>query len=250
MSLDRFFAPAEKWQATEVLLTGDEAHHCSRVMRKRTGDKVEVFDGAGRCGRGIIAEDSGGVVRVELAETRKRAARLPAITLAVGIPKGKTMELIVQKAVELGVGAIQPLVTEHTVVRVDGAEAARKAGKWQRVALEACKQCGQNVLPEVAAPCSLQKWLSGRERGRPGLMASLAESAVSFREGIGRLPVDRAELDLLIGPEGDFSMPETKAALAAGFVPVTLGAIVLRVETAVLYGLSVLDYELRGRSSP
>jgi 16S rRNA (uracil1498-N3)-methyltransferase len=163
----------------------------------------------------------------------------------VAIPKGKTMELIVQKAVELGVSAIQPLVTEHTVVRVEGKDAVRKGGKWQRVALEACKQCGQNLLPLVHAPAGFGSWLSERGGERRGIMASLAEGARPFREVIAELPDGVDELDVLIGPEGDFSAGETTAAVESGFQPVTLGVITLRVETAVLFCLSVLGYELK-----
>lgn len=245
MSLDRFHAAPDLWEGDRVSLASDEAHHCTRVMRKRPGDRVEVFDGRGRWGRGSIVDASEGSVQVALAEEGAQQPPEPAVQLAVGVPKGKTMELVVQKAVELGVAAIQPLVTEHTMVRLDSREASKKAAKWQRVALEACKQCGQNVLPTVAVPCSLETWLQGRPAGVPGLIGSLADGAVSLRDGIAGVGDQPAALDLLIGPEGDFSGAETASALAGGFIPVTLGEITLRVETAVLFCLSVLNYELR-----
>ncbi len=113
------------------------------------------------------------------------------------------------------------------------------------MALEACKQCGQNFVTEVFAPVSLEDWLAGRGGERRGLMASLAEGALPLRAGIAELPEELRELDFLIGPEGDFSEGEREAALAEGLRAVSLGGMTLRVETAVLFGLSVLGYELR-----
>jgi 16S rRNA (uracil1498-N3)-methyltransferase len=241
--MDRFFASASAWQEGQVSLDQDESHHCLRVMRKQLGDEIEVFDGEGCWARGVIAESEDGVVRVEVRDEGRAEERPPLITLAVAIPKGKTMELIVQKAVELGASAIQPLMTEHTVVRVDGKEALKKREKWQRVAVEACKQCGRNVLPPVHAPATLEDWLAMRG-GRAGLVASLAKGAVPMRTAIEQLPEELAELDLLIGPEGDLSLAETEAATAGGFQAVSFGEITLRMETAVMFGLSVLGYEL------
>lgn len=243
--MDRFFASAESWKDGKVTLTADESHHCLRVMRKKVGDEVEVFDGAGRWARGSIAEGDSGVVCVDIFDEHCSENRSPTITLAVAVPKGKTMDLIVQKAVELGVDFIQPLITEHTVVRMDEKEANKKSEKWQRVALEACKQCGRNVLPPVAVAVTLEKWLAGRGSARAGLLASLAEGVVPMKEAVRGLSTDLVDLDLLIGPEGDLSAAESEAARQVGFQPVSFGEIVLRVETAVMFGLSVLAYELR-----
>ena len=163
----------------------------------------------------------------------------PVITLAQAIPKGKNMDLIVQKAVELGVATIQPLVTRYTIVQPgDG-----KSAKWRRNALEACKQCGQDTLPEIPEPAAFADWLP-TQAATPGLklIASLAPGARPLREILKNHP-DTRVVTLLIGPEGDFSAEETASALAAGFLPVSLGDIVLRVETATLFCLSVLRYE-------
>jgi 16S rRNA (uracil1498-N3)-methyltransferase len=159
--------------------------------------------------------------------------------LAQAIPKGKNMDFIVQKSVELGIAAIQPLVTRYTVVQPgDG-----KSEKWRRNALEACKQCGQDTLPEIAEPLTFDRWI-GNQLKVPGLkiIASLAPGARPFRNVLRDHPATTAAT-LLVGPEGDFSAEETTAALAAGFIPVSLGSIVLRVETATLYCLSALRYE-------
>jgi 16S rRNA (uracil1498-N3)-methyltransferase len=149
------------------------------------------------------------------------------------------MDLIVQKAVELGVFAIQPLVTRNTVVQPgDG-----KSLKWRRNALEACKQCGQDRLPNIADPLNFDAWLATQsEVAGLKLIASLADGALPLRETLRRHPGTQAAT-LLVGPEGDFSPQESAAAVAVGFIPVSLGEIVLRVETATIFCLSALRYE-------
>jgi 16S rRNA (uracil1498-N3)-methyltransferase len=149
------------------------------------------------------------------------------------------MDLIVQKAVELGVAAIQPLVTRNTIVQPgDG-----KSEKWRRNALEACKQCGQDTLPRVEEPLTFERWISAASSALDlKIIASLAHGARPLREVLHAHLGTRA-VTLLIGPEGDFTAEETVAALDAGFLPVSLGEIVLRVETATLFCISALRYE-------
>ena len=148
------------------------------------------------------------------------------------------MELIVQKAVELGVASIQPLMTENTVAKAD----EKKLQKWQRIALEACKQCGQNWLPEVKQTLKFTDWEACREKAELEIVAALDHRSKPITEALsGHSEVSSAAL--LIGPEGDLSHLEYDAAIKSGFMPVSLGDIVLRVETATLYCLSVIRYE-------
>lgn len=234
----RFHLPAEQWQSPTPALEGAEARHLSQVLRIRRGEMIGVFDGCGRRAQAQVLNASRDHVALQLGEASHRPAARPAITLGQAIPKGKNMEWIVQKAVELGVAAIQPLVTRHTVVQPgDG-----KSDKWRRIALEACKQCGQDTLPRIADPLAFPCWLA--EGNMPGLrvIASLAPGARPMREVL-REHASVTGVTLLIGPEGDFGALETTAALEAGFLPVSLGDIVLRVETATLFGLSALRYE-------
>ncbi|MEO5916681.1 MAG: 16S rRNA (uracil(1498)-N(3))-methyltransferase [Luteolibacter sp.] len=234
----RFYLPPNAWLA-EPALIGDEARHLSQVLRMKPGDSVIVFDGHGRRASAEILAVSRDRVALKLGEILPSRAPLPAITLAQAIPKGKNMDLIVQKSVELGIAAIQPLVTRYTVVQPgDG-----KSEKWRRNALEACKQCGQDTLPEIAEPLSFEKWIVSQAE-TPGLklIASLAPGARPFREVLKDYP-DTTQATLLVGPEGDFSTEETASAIAAGFLPISLGSIVLRVETATLFCLSALRYE-------
>lgn len=246
--MPRFHLPAAAWSAG--MLEGDEARHLAQVLRIKPGETVTVFDGAGRRAAATVRSVARDRVSLAIAAPDPPRILLPAITLAQAVPKGKNMDLIVQKAVELGVARIQPLITRHTIVQPgDG-----KAGKWRRTALEACKQCGQDLLPEIDEPLAFAQWLdaiavaadlpraSGAAVPPLKLMASLAPGARPFRAVLREHPATAA-VTLLIGPEGDFTAAETAAAVAAGFAPVSFGPIILRVETASLYGLSALRYE-------
>lgn len=231
----RFHLPPADWPA--ATLTGDEAKHLAQVLRIRAGETVTVFDGNGRRAKAEVLTVSRDHVSLKLGETIIPPPPLPAITLAQAIPKGKNMDLIVQKAVELGIAHIQPLVTKNTVVQ----PGEGKSDKWRRNALEACKQCGQDTLPEITDPLPFDRWISTDSHGLK-LIASLAPGAKPFRETLRAHPGTK-EATLLVGPEGDFTQAETEAAIAAGFLPVSLGDIVLRVETATLFCLSALRYE-------
>ncbi len=234
----RFYLPPAAWQENPAL-TGDEARHLSQVLRLKRGDGVIVFDGQGRRTPAGILEVTRDRISLELGEILRTPPPRPAITLAQAIPKGKNMDLIVQKSVELGIAAIQPLVTRFTVVQPgDG-----RSEKWRRTALEACKQCGQDTLPEIAEPVAFERWIDGQaDAGGLKLIASLVPRSSPLREVLKRHP-GTTHATLLIGPEGDFSPTETAAAIQAGFIPISLGSIVLRVETATLYALSALRYE-------
>jgi 16S rRNA (uracil1498-N3)-methyltransferase len=243
LPMPRFHLPPESWQSG--VLTGDEAKHLSQVLRIKAGETVTVFDGCGRRAEAEVLSVSRDHVSLKLGESITPPPPLPAITLAQAIPKGKNMDLIVQKAVELGVARIQPLVTKNTVVQ----PGEGKSDKWRRTALEACKQCGQDTLPDIAEPLPFDRWLAHSGAGVPPaanhfrIIASLAPGARPLRETLRTHPTTTTSATLLIGPEGDFTPEETQAALTAGFLPVTLGNIILRVETATLFCLSALRYE-------
>ena len=236
----RFFLSPDAWGA-QALLSGDEAKHAAQVLRLRAGDRITVFDGRGRSAGAEIVDVSKSELRLELGQAVLAPVLEPEICLAQAVPKGKTMDLIVQKAVELGVTTIQPLITRHTVVQVDGDDAPRKSAKWQRVALEACKQCGQDLLPEVLPVRDFASWVDD-PGGDLKIIASLLPGVKSLREVLREAGSPR-RVTLLVGPEGDFSAAEGAAALAAGFVPASLGSIVLRAETAAFFGISAIRYE-------
>ena len=151
------------------------------------------------------------------------------------------MELIVQKSVELGVSSIQPLISAHTVARPDSLR--KKQLKWQRIALEACKQCGQNFLPKIKEPVLFSDWLKSDPKFETAVVAALDDRAVHLKTILADSPVT-GSVALLIGPEGDLSSEEYQSAYDLGFKPVSFGRIVMRVETATMYGLSILQHEI------
>ena len=252
MAKHRFFIPKKSWNSDELVLSGDEAHHCRDVMRCREGQVVSVFDGAGTEIEGEITLLSRKRIELKLL-AEKKTVRPPAfLTLGQAIPKGKNMDLIIQKATELGVGRIVPLLSDRTVVQLDENEAAKKREKWQRIAIEACKQCGQNWLPKVALPTAVESFVKTSAENDPfRLVAAIDPESRSLKsilfdwEKSHQTPPDSATL--MIGPEGDFTSAEITQACDSGFQPMTLGPIILRSETAAIYAVSVVGHELMTR---
>ncbi len=246
MSLPRFHIPPEDWEPGSLALTEDEARHCTQVMRRGVGDEVAAFDGAGNW---AICRITGSTrQRVELARESTGATPRPpfALTLVQAIPKAGNMELIIEKAVELGVNAIVPVMTGRTVVKLDAKEAERKRDKWQRLALEACKQCGQNWLPKIEAPTAFERVWQTLPAHDLRLIAAIQEDSRPLKAILEEPGIRGARTAMIaIGPEGDFTPEEYALARAQGCRPVSLGPIILRVETAALYCLSVLAHELR-----
>jgi 16S rRNA (uracil1498-N3)-methyltransferase len=234
--MSRFYLPPQNWTESPYL-EGDEAKHLAQVLRIQTGDTITVFDGLGNFAEARVLSVSKQRIDLMLELAESKLSPLPEITLAQAIPKGKNMDWIVQKAVELGVTKIQPLVTRNTIV----SPGDEKAEKWRRTALEACKQCAQFTIPAIADPMTFDSWVQSHEPSELRIIASLAENPKNFRETLAAHP-EIESITLLIGPEGDFTPQETAAALAAGFIPVTLGDLVLRVETATLFCLSAVRF--------
>lgn len=245
--MHRCYLPRADFSADAQPLTvqGDEAHHALRVMRLRVGDVCEVFDGCGHAARARIEQAAGGRMQLCVQELLPPLKPVAGITLGIAIPKGALMELIVQKAVEMGVRRIVPLLTERTIVRLNEKEAQAKAEKWRRTALEACKQCGVSLLPVVETPQSYAAWLARQDVPELRLQCAILPHAQPLRVALeaGRAAGSR-EVALLIGPEGDFSPAEYAAGEAAGYAPVSLGDIILRVETAVFFSVAAARYAL------
>jgi 16S rRNA (uracil1498-N3)-methyltransferase len=247
--IHRFYLPPAAAPGEALALTDREAHHALDVLRLRPGDPLVVLDGAGHECRCVIR--SSGRKRVELTVQEKKFTAAPpcAVTLLAAIPKGK-MEIIVEKATELGAARVVPLLTGRTVVHIDPAGAEAKVEKWRQVAIEAIKQCGSPWLPEITRPMTPAQFLGRGEKTDLSLIACLQpgsrhprESFEAFRAAARRLP---QTLCVWVGPEGDFTPEEYQSIQAAGAQPITLGPLVLRADTAALYCLSVLNYELTG----
>jgi 16S rRNA (uracil1498-N3)-methyltransferase len=252
--MHRFYLPPGDCKTGSFSLTGREAHHASRVLRVRRGDEVVVLDGAGTEFLCYVEEPRRDSVQLVVAK-KNLIPRLPyQITLLQAVPKGKIIESIIQKAVELGVHRVVPLLTERVTTRLEGESAAHKAEKLQQVAIEAIKQCGAAWLPKIENPLPPREFLARDEKFDLPLIASLQpgsrharEYFQAFQNEQGRKP---ESVCIWVGPEGDFTADEMRAIQAGGALPITLGKLVLRVETAATYCLSILNYDLTSSASP
>jgi 16S rRNA (uracil1498-N3)-methyltransferase len=229
--MHRFYLPNFQKPA----LGADEWHHATHVLRVKDGDTVNVFDGRGHEAQCRV--EAAGKLTIRSQST---SALLPCrITLAQAIPK-KNMDLIVQKATELGVAAIVPLISERTVKRPDAAP-----DRWLEIALESCKQCGNNWLPEIDKPRPARAFLEAPGTFDLKLIASLQSDAKPLKVILGTFRP--ATVLVVVGPEGDFTPAELATAKSAGCLPLSLGPLVLRSETAAMYVLSILHHELQTR---
>ena len=241
--MHRFYLSPNLWNAPSPVLDEGESHHVLDVLRFGVGDHVTVFDGEGSEARGDIAAVEGGKVILRVGPKLRSQPLACAITLAQAIPKGKNMDFIVQKATELGAARIAPLFSDRTIVQLDVKDAEKKRDKWREIAIEACKQCGQNRLPEIAVPRSPRVFFEKQEPSELMLIASLQPDARRIKSVLADHANPRS-VCVLVGPEGDFTPAELALAKSMGCRPVTLGPIILRAETAALYCLSVLAHEL------
>ncbi len=243
--MHRFHLPRSEWNSATPGLDASESHHALDVLRLKSGDRLTVFDGEGGEAGAQITAVEGKTVRLRLLQKTETKPLPCALTLAQAVPKGKNMDFIIQKSVELGAARIVPLLSDRTIVQLEAGEAEKKRDKWRGIAIEACKQCGQNRLPEISLPQSPKVFFEGNEQFDLMLIASLQPDARKIKDVLAESPAP-GSVCVFVGPEGDFTPAELALAKSHGCQPVTLGPIILRTETAALYCLSVLAHELFG----
>ena len=251
MRLTRIYTPGPLAADTNISLTPSGANHVVRVLRLRVGDEIGVFDGDGNEFRATIESVKGSRVIVRIGETVPTENDSSMhITLIQGVSRGERMDWVVQKATELGVVSIVPVITARSVVKLDRAQSAKKQEHWRSIAIGACEQCGRARIPEIATPISLQEYLRAipddSGNGDTPHFAShfeivldptASQSLASMASGNGECPHFR----LLIGPEGGLDDDELAAALRAGFISLKLGPRILRTETAAVAAIAVLQ---------
>ncbi len=244
MRLTRLHVPTLQMEAAEVELPTAAAAHVVRVLRLRAGARLVLFDGSGTDFHAEITEIAGGRVRASILD---RIAGLPesplAVTLVQGVSRSERMDWTLQKATELGVHRIQPVLTARSVVRLDEQQGAKRLRHWEAVVVSACEQCGRSLLPQVETPTSLEQHLARAATGLRLMLHPLGEIALS--ECLARRTPTTADgapsLELLIGPEGGLGEEEVAAAQRAGYLGVRLGPRILRTETAGIAALAVLQ---------
>lgn len=237
MTTPRFYCPEILAQSGTAELPEQAAHHAARVLRLQAGDRVSVFNGRGGEGEARITDIGKRNVTVEIVDWHDVERESPLqVLLAQAISAGEKMDFTLQKAVELGIGDIQPLASERSVVRLSGERAEKRVAHWQGVVIAACEQSGRNSVPVVAPIRPLLDWLGQQEQA--GLRLMLSPTA---EVGLRDLPRPAGGVTLLIGPEGGLSPTEDAAAQRFGFTPVRLGARVLRTETAALAALAAMQ---------
>lgn len=228
-----------------LTITGPDAHHLGHVMRAKSGDHIVVADDEGKVGEYTITGFTESTIELEQVKLLEERTESPIeIVLAQCLPKGDKLELITQKATELGANVLVPLVSDNCVVRYDGKKAAARQEKWQKIANEAGKQCGRSQLPKVQPVQSLREWLraAAAEKDLALCMCYENEEQQGIKEFLQQQK-DKQRFAVVIGPEGGFSLAEAALAQELGIASVSLGTRILRAETAAIAAVTIVQYE-------
>lgn len=244
MRLTRIHVAGPLRSARRYALPDNAARHLVRVLRSNVGDELTLFDGSGGEYAARIHSVRRDDVEVDVGEHDPVERESPLqLTLLQGISRGERMDWVVQKATELGVTRIVPLLTERSVVNLNGAQAEKKVQHWRAIAIGACEQSGRNRVPQVAFPASLQQYLGSLPQPRSPEAAGESRLLLSPLADLRLIdaPLHPLAATLLIGPEGGLAPQEQELALLRGFAAVRLGPRVLRTETAAVSALTVLQ---------
>jgi 16S rRNA (uracil1498-N3)-methyltransferase len=237
MRLNRIHTPGALATGNEIALPPAGAYHIARVLRMREGAPLAVFNGEGLEFQAEIVRVDDGSVYVRVGAQVPVTTESPLrITLIQGVSRSERMDWTLQKATELGVVAIAPVLTSRSVVRLEEKQAAKKQQHWLGIVSAACEQCGRARIPQVQQPSTLRTYLANVRK--EGLRLVLSPSAPGSLAGLTTLP---NKVELLIGPEGGLDDEELTNAQKSGFMPVRLGPRVLRTETAGVVALTVLQ---------
>jgi len=249
MQRRRFYAPPDSISREVALLSREESHHLTRVLRLKPGDEVFVFDGCGREYRCEFLKVEQARAKLLVVDQLADVVESPhSVRLGQALAKGEKFDFIVQKATELGVSSIVPLITDHADVKLAEVRSEKKLERWRRISLEALKQCGRRTLVDIEPPIAVGKFLERPARDIDGPTAS---SVIVFSEKGGLLIADAlrgmtsgSRLTALIGPEGGWSEDEFSLFAATGVRAVTLGPRTLRTETAAIAAITLIQHTL------
>jgi 16S rRNA (uracil1498-N3)-methyltransferase len=247
MTRRRFYAPPSAFapELDNVSLAADEARHLRDVLRLKPGDEVYVLNGAGKEFRCRIEESRRDSAQLKvISEVDPSRPESPLLlTLAVALLKGEKFDLVVQKATELGVARIVPLVTKHADIQLrDESDAAKRVARWQRIAMEAAKQCGRAAVPEIAIPVALEFLIQAGAAQQLNRLLFSERDGLSLMEAMKSLSASPTLLTALVGSEGGWTDEELDAGRQAGWTIVTLGGRTLRAETAAIVVATLLQH--------
>lgn len=235
MRISRLYTPTPLTTGKHIELDDDNGHYVRTVLRLKTGDPIILFNGQGGEYSCLVAEVSRKTVSIAVEQWNDRSVESPLqITLGLGISRGDRMDLTVQKSVELGVNRITPLLTERCVVQFKGEKKPQRLLHWQKIVQHAAEQSGRTTLPPLLEVEALQNWIN-KQQGLKVFLDPYAETTLM------ELKPETMKVTLLTGPEGGFSNNERDLAKASGFIPVRLGARILRTETASLAALAAVQ---------
>jgi len=241
MRLPRFFIAPEQIEQTRIVITGEDVRHIALVLRMKAGDELLLCDGRGAEFRVKITAVERARIVTEVTSRSRAEIREPRIALFQGLPKSDKMDLIVQKATELGVSFIVPLITERTIVKIRDEE--KRVGRWQKIAREAAMQSSRLDIPRVEPVTGFKDFLRTlNSEPRTLLLMPWEEGGAPIRDVLTG-NADARYVSLFIGPEGGFSSAEVSAAGVSGFHIVSLGPNILRTETAAIAALAIIGYE-------
>ena len=238
MSRTRLFSPVPLSANTDFTLAGDQARYIGRVLRLKPGDEFTIFDGTGGEYPATVATVSKSQVQIKTAAKVEKNAESPlSIHLLQGVSRGERMDFVVQKATELGVQRITPVLTEFSVVKLDSKRAEKRVQHWSNIAISTCEQCGRNILPVIDAPQPLRNWIGDNLVSANTRILLRPDANIS----LGSATKPEGTVTLLIGPEGGFSDAEYEQAEIAGFKTAGFGPRILRTETAAIAAIAVLQ---------
>ncbi|MTI84759.1 MAG: 16S rRNA (uracil(1498)-N(3))-methyltransferase [Firmicutes bacterium] len=241
--MPRFFVSPEQVKSGHITISGPDVRHISKVLRMGTGDIITVLDGDGKAYEARIESVTKGKVNCEVLEQGQAGGEPPIrVTLVQGISKGEKMDLVMQKGTELGATAIIPVICQRSVVKLSSTKATERRDRWQRIAVEAAKQCRRSVVPRVVTPTTWWEALDDVPAEAMGVMPYEGETEQKMRNIFNKKDVP-SEIFIFIGPEGGIHPEEFEQAQRKGVIPVTLGPRILRTETAGLAALALVLYE-------
>lgn len=241
----RFFIPQSQMNenGSKAFLTGSDVHHITDVLRKKTGDVIDATDGQGNVLKAEIVSVTDGRVDLEIKERKKIEERRIVLRLFQAIPKGGLFEQIISRATELGVDDIVPVVTERTVLKYNEERGIKKLARWERVILETMKQTGRVTAPALHPTVPIKK-IDGMLRQNSLKLFPWELEQEQDLKGVLEKNRESVNVELIIGPEGGFTLGEAEFLKSSGFQSVSLGKRILKVETAVIAAISNIYYEL------